>query len=150
MHHYPRINELAEKGFEGYKQYLVSAFNNIFCNPKYLEEMGHVLLLLKQGENILELQDIESFCSLFQPFHVRMFEPFDVQKFLTEYIFPAALLEFLETCTFLEVHTDEFARYETMDQVNNKEGIIVHLEKLLGSMPSLEEFISWINAIRKK
>lgn len=133
-------------GIDAYKQHLISSFITIFMHKPYIDEMRNVARALRNNENILEWKDIESFCSTFLPFR---FTPTS-EKYVQEYQFPESLMEFMQLCTFLESRTDQFARFDTMEKITDKEAIADHLEKLLAVLPAQQEFISWISAIRKK
>jgi hypothetical protein len=144
---HPQPSDLAVKSVESYKQSLVLSFGNIFCDAKYIERMQTVLLMLKQNENVLDLEDIESFCSLFQAFHLRQTKPFNVPFLLQTHQFPQALLEFMEICTFLESHTDQFAYLADPKDIQHKPEIIFYLDKLLKQVPTQKEFAYYIEEI---
>lgn len=110
--------------------------------------MQTVLSVLKENKNVLNVENIESFCSFFQAFHLRQMKPFNVLLLLQTHQFPQPLLEFMEICTFLESHTDQFAYLENMEKIQHKEEIISYLDKLLKQIPTQEEFANLVEAIR--
>lgn len=140
--------ELNEKSLEFYRQSLLFSFSKIFCNAKYIEQMRVVLSLLQKNENVLNIENIESFCSFFQAFHLRQTKPFNVPLLLQMHQFPQSLIEFMEICTFLESHTDQFAYLEDMEKIQHKEEIASYLDKLLKQIPTQEEFANLVEAIR--
>ena len=128
---------------------LLTVFRFIFCNQKYMQEIQDVLAALRKGENILDWEDIESFCSLFEAFRSDVLHT-QFHLDTSQYDFQPHMIDFMQTCTYLDSYTDQFAYCKSMEEVERKEEILSHLEHLLQILPSVETFSLWVAAIRRK